>query len=312
MESRSTASRSLVALAFVAVSVIWGSTYLGIRIALAGFPPFLIGAIRFLTAGAALCGYARLRGQRWPSLREWGGSALVGGLFFVVGNGLLNVAELSVSSGLAAVLVATMPLWATVFSRLYGDSVTRREWTGIALGLAGVAVLNLGGELRASGYGAALALFAPMGWGLGSILSKRLRLPSGPMTVGAQMLSGGVAVLFISVALGEKWPASPSSRSVSAVAYLTVMGSLVGFTAYAFLLRHTRAAVATSYAYINPVVAILLGIWLGAEHLDTASACGGVIVLAAVLLVSRGKQAPVPAVAAPCPTDSGQLRAATR
>jgi drug/metabolite transporter (DMT)-like permease len=289
MEPRSTAPRALVVAAFVAVSLIWGSTYLGIRVALVDFPPFMIGALRFLFAGAVLCGYARLRGQKWPTASEWRGAAIVGALFFVVGNGLLNVAERSVSSSLAAVLVATMPLWATVFARLFGEPVARNDWIGLALGLAGVVVMNLGGELRASGMGAALALFAPMGWALGSVLSKRLRLPSGPMIVGAEMLAGGILVLAISAALGERWPSGPSWRSVSAVAYLGVMGSLVGFTAYAFLLRHTRAAVATSYAYINPVVAILLGVGIGGEHFDAASACGGGIVLTAVLLVSRAK-----------------------
>jgi drug/metabolite transporter (DMT)-like permease len=317
METRTSAPRSLVVAAFLSISIIWGSTYLGIRVALEEFPPFQIGAIRFLVAGTMLCLFARLRGQAWPTLSQWAGSALVGGLFFVIGNGFLNVAELSVSSGLAAVLVATMPLWATVFARLFGEHVTRREWVGIALGLAGVAVMNFGGDLRASGRGAAFALMAPMGWGLGSVLIKRLRLPPGPMIVGVEMLTGGFAVLLISMLLGEKWPSSPSWRAISAVAYLAIMGSLVGFTAYAFLLRHTRAAVATSYAYINPVVAILLGMSLGGEHIDAASATGGVIVLTAVLLVSRGK-AKVPArqspsVALPEPAaDPNELRVATR
>ncbi len=282
------ASRALVITAFAAISVIWGSTYLAIRIALVDFPPFLIGAVRFLVAGGMLCVYARLRGDRWPSVSGWAGSALVGGLFFVIGNGLLCVAEQSVSSGLAAVLVATMPLWATVFARTFGEKVSRREAIGVALGLTGVAVMNFGGELRSSGQGAILALLAPMGWALGSVLSRRLRIPSGFMGAGSQMLTGGVAVLLISLALGERMPAVPAWRSVAAVGYLAVMGSLVGFTAYAFLLRHTRAAVATSYAYINPLVAILLGIAVGGEHIDAASGLGGAIVLGAVLLVSRG------------------------
>jgi drug/metabolite transporter (DMT)-like permease len=290
MEPRTPAPRAVVVLAFAAISVIWGSTYLAIRIALVDFPPFLIGALRFLAAGGVLCAYGRLRGQRWPSPSEWAGSAIVGGLFFVVGNGLLCVAEKSVSSGLAAVLVATMPLWATVFSRLFGENISRREGIGVGLGLLGVAVMNLGGELRSSGAGAVLALLAPMGWALGSVWSKRMRLAPGIMSAGSQMLTGGVSVLLISLALGERMPASPAWRSTTAVAYLAVMGSLVGFTAYAFLLRHTRAAVATSYAYINPLVAILLGVAMGGEHLDAASAAGGAIVLGAVLLVSRGKQ----------------------
>jgi drug/metabolite transporter (DMT)-like permease len=218
------------------------------------------------------------------------GTALVGALFFVIGNGLLIVAEESVSSGLAAVLVATMPLWATVFARFLGDRVSRREWTGVMLGLSGVLVMNLGGELRASTRGVMCALIAPMGWALGSVLTRRLRLRSGPMMLGAQMLSGGALIFLLSSALGEKWPTAPSWSSVVAIGYLVVMGSIVGFSAYVFLLRHTRAAVATSYAYINPVVAILLGVGLGGEHLDLASACGGAIVLTSVLVVSEGKR----------------------
>jgi drug/metabolite transporter (DMT)-like permease len=308
MEPRTPSPRALVVAAFAAVCVIWGSTYLAIRIALVDFPPFLIGALRFLAAGGILCGYAKLRGHKWPSPSEWARSALVGGLFFVIGNGLLCVAEKSISSGLAAVLVATMPLWATLFSRLFGETVSRREGIGVGLGLLGVAVMNLGGELRSSGHGAALALLAPMGWALGSVLSKRMRIASGIMGAGSQMLAGGVAVLLISLALGERVPTSPTWQSTSAVVYLAVVGSLVGFTAYAFLLRHTRAAVATSYAYVNPIVAILLGIAVGGEHLDGASGLGGAIVLGAVLLVSRGKRAKPPAQ----PATSGEESDARR
>jgi drug/metabolite transporter (DMT)-like permease len=294
MQPATPAPRALVVAAFLAVSLVWGSTYLAIRIALLDFPPFLIGAIRFLLAGGALCAYASLRGQKWPSSTEWRGSALVGGLFFVVGNGLLCVAEKTVSSGLVAVLVATMPLWATVFAMGFGSRVSRREWVGVALGLVGVAVMNLGGELRSGGKGAALALLAPMGWALGSVLSKRVPIASGTMGVGSQMVSGGFATLLISLALGERAPASPAGASVAAVAYLVVMGSIVGFTAFMFLLRHTRASVATSYAYVNPVVAILLGISLGRERLDAASAVGGVVVLGAVLLVLRQRRSEPP------------------
>jgi len=289
MTTTAQAPRALVLASYAAVCSIWGSTYFAIRVALVDFPPFLIGALRFLAAGTLLVTYARLRGHRWPSAAECATSALLGALFFVVGNGLLNVAEQSVSSGLCAVLVATMPLWATVFARLFGEAVSKREAMGLGLGLLGVLVMNFGGELRSSGRGAVLALLAPMGWALGSVLAKRLRPASGPMTAGSQMLAGGAAVLVISQVLGERVPAAPSWRGVAAVVYLAVMGSLVGFTAYAFLLRHTRAAVATSYAYVNPVVAIFLGIALGGERLDAASAVGGLVVLAAVLLVSRGK-----------------------
>jgi drug/metabolite transporter (DMT)-like permease len=283
------ARRSSIVAAFVAVCVIWGSTYFVLRLALEGFPPFLISAIRFLLAGGVLYTVLRLRGERAPTTREWGGAIVTGALFFVIGNGLVNVAEQSVSSGLVSVLVATMPLWVTLFQRLGGTVVTRREWTGIGLGLAGVVVLNLGSDLRSSGLGALCALAAPVGWALGSVGSARLPLPRGAMRTAAQMLAGGVATLLVSLALGERLPAAPTARPILAVLYLAIFGSLVGFSAYSFLLRHTRAAVATSYAYVNPVIALLLGLWLGGERVGLTSAIGSTITLGAVLLLTGAK-----------------------
>jgi drug/metabolite transporter (DMT)-like permease len=284
--------RGRIVAAFVAVSFLWGSTYLGIRVALEGFPPFFIGASRFLVAGAMLFVVARLRGERSPTAREWGSAAILGGLFFVVGNGLLNAAERSVSSGLASVLVATMPLWATVFSRFAGGAVSRGEVAGVLLGFVGVVVLRLGGDLSASGAGVVLALVAPMGWALGSVLSRRLPQASGTMSTAAQMLCGGVGTLVVSVVTGEHPTASVSLRAAVAVAYLAVFGSLVGFSAYTYLLRHTRPAVATSYAYVNPAVALLLGVLFGGERVGAVSVVGTAIVLAAVLVVTRVRSAP--------------------
>ncbi len=287
MASRST--RSLIILAFVAVCVIWGSTYLGIRVALEGFPPFSGGAVRFLIAGAILYGVLRVRGVAAPTAAEWRSAALTGALYFVIGNGLVIVAEKSVSSGLVAVLVATMPLWATLFERFTGARIGRLEWIGIALGLTGVVVLNLGGDLRASGGGAICALVAPMGWASASIVSKRLPLPKGPMCTAAQMLCGGVALAVVSRVLREPVDQVPSARAVAAMAYLVVFGSLVGFTAYVYLLRNTRTSVATSYAFVNPVIALALGVALAGERIERASAVGAVIILAAVVLITRGK-----------------------
>jgi drug/metabolite transporter (DMT)-like permease len=281
--------RSLVVAAYVAVCVLWGSTYLAIRIALEGFPPFFISAARFVVAGGVLYAAARARGERPPRPVEWGASVLTGALFFVVGNGLLNVAEKTVSSGLASVLVATMPLWATIFARAFGDRMTRAEVAGIALGLVGVVVLNFGGELRASPGGAALALLAPMGWALGSIAGKKLPLPRGVMRTATQMLGGGAVLLVVSLGAREPLPTAPSVRAIVAVAYLGVFGSLVGFTAYTYLLEHTRPAIATSYAYVNPVIAVLLGVVFAGERFGAGSLAGTVIVLAAVVVVGRAR-----------------------
>lgn len=286
------ASRPLLVAAFVAVCVVWGSTYLGIRVALEGFPPFLLGAVRFLAAGGVLFAVARVRGEPAPRAAQWGSALLTGGLLFVVGNGLVNVAEKSVSSGLASVLVATMPLWATLVGRFFGATVSPRELLGVVLGLAGVAVLNLGGELRASPAGAVCALLAPMGWALGSMAQRRLPLPPGTMMrTASQMLGGGAALVVVSLAAGERLTAAPSARAIAAVVYLCVFGSLVGFTAYSYLLAHTRPAVATSYAYVNPVIAVILGVALAGEHFGATSMVGAAIVLAAVALVGRAKAA---------------------
>lgn len=278
--------RSLLIAAFAIVSVVWGSTYLGIRVALESYPPFFLGAARFVVAGLVLIAVGRARGEPMPSRREWGSATVTGVLFFVVGNGLVNVAERSVSSGLVSVLVATMPLWMTAFGRLFGATASPREIAGVLLGLVGVVILNLGGDLRASGPGAAFALLAPMGWALGSVASKRLPLPAGIMRTGAQMLSGGAAMLLVSVLLREHL-GGQTVRAGLALAYLCTFGSLVGFTAYSYLLKHTRPAVATSYAYVNPVIAVVLGIAMAGEKFGLKSAAGALVVLGAVALVQK-------------------------
>jgi drug/metabolite transporter (DMT)-like permease len=277
--------------AYLAVCVIWGSTYLAIRIALESYPPFFLGAVRFLVAGGALFAFARARGEPAPRPAGWGAALLTGSLFFVIGNGCLAEAERWISSGLASVLVATLPLWTTLFARLFGQRVTRVEVAGVVIGLFGVAVLNAGADLRASPTGAAFALLAPMGWALASLASPRLPLPPGTMRTAAQMLGGGAALLLVSVCAGElPVTSAQSARSVAALAYLAVFGSLVGFSAYSHLLRHTRPLVATSYAYVNPVLAVVLGVVFAGERFGAASLAGTAIVLASVILVGLVRQ----------------------
>ncbi len=299
--------RTLLIAAFATVSIVWGSTYLGIRIALESYPPFLLGALRFLVAGAAMMGVARARGEAMPTRLQWRSAAVTGVLFFVIGNGLVNVAEGTVSSGLASVLVATMPLWMTVFGRLFGAPASPREIAGVVLGLAGVVVLNLGGDLRASPTGAIVCLLAPLGWALGSVASQRLPLPATTMRTGVQMLTGGVAMLLVSLALRE--PLGPQSlRSVLAMGYLCVFGSLVGFTAYSYLLQHTRPAVASSYAYVNPVIAVVLGIAFAGEKFGVQSGIGAAIVLAAVALVQKRGASRTATIASRSPVPSGTAK----
>jgi drug/metabolite transporter (DMT)-like permease len=284
-----TGKQHLVAVAFAVVSVVWGSTYLGIRVALAGFPPFFLSAARFVLAGAVLWAFARWKGEPSPTLREWGSALLTGIFFFVLGNGLVNVAEQSVSSGLASVLVATMPLWVTVFARLFGVRVSRGELAGVLLGLLGVMVLNLGGELRASPIGALCGLLAPMGWALGAVTSGHLPLPKGMMRTAAQMMGGGAATWGVSLVAREHFTGMPSARAWLALVYLFGVGSILGFTAYTYLLEHARPAVAASYAYVNPVIAVFLGVVLLGEHVGATSLAGATIILAAVVLVGRAR-----------------------
>jgi drug/metabolite transporter (DMT)-like permease len=281
--------RLRLAAAYLAVCTIWGSTYYAIRIVVQGGPPLLLGAIRFLIAGGTLYVVARARSEAPPSRKEWASAVLTGALFFVVGNGFLILAERSVSSGIASVIVATLPLWTALFARFMGHPVSRTEAAGLVLGLVGVGVLNVGGEQHASAADTAFILFAPMGWALGSVVTPRLPLPGGTMRIAAQMLAGGVGLLVLACAAGERLSTMVPVPSLLALGYLIVFGSLVGFSAYTLLLEHTRPAVATSYAYVNPVVAILIGAIFGGERFGAASLSGSAIVLVGVTIVGLSR-----------------------
>lgn len=283
--------RVIVALGLV--YFVWGSTYLGMRIALETFSPFVLGAIRFVVAGGILFGVLRLRGAPWPNAREWRGAAITGVLMCALGNGLVAVAQAAhVDSGVAATVVATMPVWMAVGSSFFGERPSTREIAGLLIGLVGVAILQTGGSLSiAGGYGALAILGAPVAWAAGSLLSRRITMPRGMSAAAAQMVAGGVFMALAALLRGESLPASLDTRGAGAVAYLVVVGSLLGFTAYGYLLRTTRPTVASSYAYVNPIVALLLGALVASEDLSAGklAACG--IVIASVVLVVR-KPAP--------------------
>lgn len=273
--------------AILAVYLLWGSSYLAVRIALETIPPFTLGALRFLIAGGVLFAVMRLAGAPAPTAPQWRAAALTGVLLFVGGNGCIVLGEQWVSSGLVALIVATMPLWAALFGGLAGDAApTRRERLGLGLGLLGVAILQLGGGLSAAGAGALIVLLSPVCWALGVVLGRRRPLPAGPMGAAAQMLCGGAAMLALALATGEA-PASPSLRSGLALAFLIVCGSLIGFTAYGYLLRHARPAVANSYAYVNPVVALLLGAAIAGEPVPQGTWLATAVILSGVAALRR-------------------------
>ncbi|MCE7873374.1 drug/metabolite exporter YedA [bacterium CPR1] len=281
-----------IVLALLSLYFIWGSTYLAIRYTLESLPPLLTAGYRFLGAGLTLYVALRIAGHPHPEGRRWLGAALVGTLLLFGGNGLVMLAERHVHSGLVAVLLASVALWTALFSGLFGQWPSRREFIGIAIGLLGVVLLNLEGNLQAHPLGAFMVLGSALAWALGSVLSTRLPMPRGLMAAAAQMLCGGALLTLVGSLLGETWPAHPTALSLWAFAYMLVFGSLVGFTAYNYLLQRVSASLATSYAYVNPVVAVLLGVWLGGESISSYGIAALVIILSAVALVASARKAP--------------------
>lgn len=282
--------RWLVPLALVSLYFIWGSTYLAIRVALESYPPFLMAAVRFIAAGGVLYAFLRWRGMAAPTRAQWRNAAATGAMLLGLGNGLVCYAEQSVASGLAAVAVASMPLFAAVFGGLYGVWPARMEWAGLAVGFAGVILLNLGGSMGSAPLGAIALVVAAAAWAFGSVWSKRRNMPPAAMNTAAQMLTGGALLLVFALAVGERWPAAPTLHASLAVVYLAVAGSLVGFTAYLYLLNTVRPALATSYAYVNPPVAVMFGVMLGGEIVGSLDVVAMVVILAGVGLIALARE----------------------
>ncbi|HLZ62174.1 MAG TPA: drug/metabolite exporter YedA [Ktedonosporobacter sp.] len=283
-------NRIAIGLALLALYVIWGSTYLGMRIALESIPAFIMSGIRFIIAGGLLYVFLRARHTPVPTRKQWAGAALIGFLLVACGNGGVSLAEQwNVASGLAAVAVGAMPLWAALFMGLMGRWPTRLEWIGLALGFVGVVLLNLENGLWSSPLGAICLILAPVCWALGSALSSRISLPPGLMASAAQMMIGGVIMLALGLLFGERIKSLPSVSSLLALAYLIIFGSLVAFTAYGYLLRRVRPALATSYAYVNPLVAVGLGVSMAGEHITLVGLLAMFVILTGVGLVSLGR-----------------------
>lgn len=283
------APRLLVPLALVGVYLIWGSTYYGIRVALESFPPFLMAAIRFPIAGGLMLAFLRWRGVPLPTRRQWFNCLVTGSLLLGLGNGLVCYAEQSVASGIAAVAVASVALFIALFAGLYGHWPSRMEWLGLIVGFVGVVVLNFGGDLRGSPLGALALVVATIGWAFGSVWSRHQDMPQPMMSAAAQMLCGGACLALIALARGEHLTAWPTPHALVAITYLMIAGSLLGFSAYVYLLHHTRPALASSYAYVNPPVAVLIGVLLAGEHIDLLEICGMVVILAGVAAITLAK-----------------------
>ena len=281
-----------------AVYVIWGSTYLAMRWAVEGLPPFLMAGTRFVLTGTILFTFLKLRGAPTPTRAEWLYSLPVGVLMFVLGNGTVAMAEKHVSSSIAAVVCGSMPLWVGALGPLFGVRTSGREWVGLGIGFLGVLVLGLGGELRAEPASAALLMIAPASWALGSLLARFWPLPKGLMSAATQMLTGGVSMSIVSALHGDRLPDPLPTRAMWAWVYLAVFGSLVAYSAYTYLLRATRPAVATSYSYVNPVVAVFFGVFFANEKLNMETIVSLVLITISTLLVLRARGPVTPATPA--------------
>jgi drug/metabolite transporter (DMT)-like permease len=299
-------------LGMLVLYLVWGSTYLGIAVAVETIPPFLMAAARFALAGTILLAWslARDRGAfTWPTRREWRDSAIVGGLLLGGGMGMVAFGEQTIPSGITALLIALMPVWIAVFGGiLLGERLPRIAVVGIAVGFAGVAVLvgpsAFGGAGALDPLGLAAVMLSPICWSLGSLFaSHRATLPRQPLTAtSAQMLTGGLVLLVMSIAAGE--PAGfqldqVSTASMAAFAYLTVVGSILAFTTYGWLLRQAPLQLIATYAYVNPVVAVALGAVVLHEPIDPRTLVAGAVILVGVALIvtARGRMArPGPAV----------------
>jgi drug/metabolite transporter (DMT)-like permease len=292
-------SRGALAACFAAVWVVWGSTYLAIRFALETLPPLLMAGARYLVAGTLLFAVARARGAAMPTARQWRPALALGFLFFFVGNGSVVFAETRIASGAAALLVATEPL---VVAWLQREGTTWPQRAGLVLGLLGVFTLlgpsNVLGAGAIDPIAALVVLVGSLSWAAGSLYGRRADLPRDSFLASSmQMFAGGAVLVGAGLARGEAAgldAGSFSARSVLAFAYLVVFGSMVAFSAYAVLVRHVTPSKVATYAYVNPVVAVLLGALFAGEALAPRFVVAGAMVVAAVVLTSLPGGEPAP------------------
>ena len=282
--------KATVAIALAAVYLIWGSTYLAIRFALeGGFPPFLLGGIRFVIAGGLMYAVLRWRGMAAPTRPQWINAAAMGVMLLLLGNGMVNYAEQTVSSGMAAVAVASAPLWMAMFAMMRGEHPNRIEWIGLGIGFVGVVWLNIDSSLSASKAGMIALLVATVAWSFGSIWSRGRDMAPPFMGAAAQMLCGGVAMCVLGAVLGERFHAVPTATALAAFSYLIVFGSIIGLSAYIWLLHHVRPALAGSYAYVNPAIAVMLGAALAHEHFAAQELAAMGVILLGVVAITLAK-----------------------
>jgi drug/metabolite transporter (DMT)-like permease len=287
--------------ALIAVYIVWGSTYLAIRFAIETIPPFISAGIRFLIAGAILFAWRRLRGDPAPKKVEWRSASIVGLLLLLGGNGGLVWAEQRIPSGIASVFIATTPLWMVLIDSLRpgGTRASWLTWVGVLVGLSGIFLLanpwqtHTAASPPLDSIGIIVLLIAALSWTIGSLYSRNARLPDSPMLgTGMEMLVGSAGLFAFATFIGE-WKhfdlAAISLRSVSGLTYLILFGSGIGFVAYTWLLRNAPTSIVSTYAYVNPVVAIFLGSVIANEPLERIEIVSATIIIAGVVLITSSK-----------------------
>jgi len=300
-EGHAPASRTQILAAFASIYLIWGSTYLAIRYAVETIPPFLMGGMRFAVSGALLYGWARYRGAQRPTARHWRNAVIAGGFLLLGGNGAVVWAEQYVPSGLTALLVSILPFWLVIIEwvRPPRRRPQRAVVTGLIIGFIGIIVLvgpgNFGGHGDVRPIGAVVLILGSLSWAIGSFFSRDADLPqSGLLTTGMEMLGGGALMLIVGALSGEvsQFDVHHVSRaSAMGLLYLVTFGSLIGFTSYIWLLDKVSPARLGTYAYVNPLVAVILGWAIAGERLSVRTGVAAAIVICAVALITTARSA---------------------
>lgn len=282
----------LIFIALFCTYFFWGSTYLAIRFGIESFPPFMLAGLRYLVAGIVLYVMMRYLGCRNPTWAEWKGAAIIGALLPAMGNGTVCFVQQTVSSSVAALSIATVPVWMAIFSTLWGHHITKREWLGIAVGFFGILLLNIGGSLYGDLSSALLLIFAAASWSFGSVWGKHLPMPIGLMGAACQMLIGGIVLMIVSTFSGEIWPATISYKSWGAMLYLVLLSSLATYSAYQWLLKNVPPLVASSNTFVNPVVAFIVGVLFANETIANNEYIALAVIIVGVILIltSHGKK----------------------
>jgi len=305
-------NKTRILLAFAAVYVLWGSTYLAIKYAVASFPPFALGATRFFVAGLALYAFARWRGQPAPNRTEWRNAAITGVLMLAFGNGAVIWSEQMVPSGIVAIIVATVPLWMVLMDwlRPRGVRPKRMMFVGLTLGLVGIAILiGAGARGHVPPAGALVLMVGSISWAIGSILTRHTERPRSAFVYSAlQMLAASAAFTVMAFASGELRGFSADRVTMGGIVgwvYLIIFGSLIGYTAYIYLLGNVSAAKAATYAYVNPVIAVLLGWAFAHEPIGARSVVAAAIILAGVAIITTARSSSAqPTGEYPIPADT--------